>query len=193
MGRHPFSGRFLGAGEMPLERAIREFRFAYGAGAEARKMRQPPGALALDSMPSSFVALFHRAFLSPDRPQPHEWVEPLEALSKSLKKCSLHSGHYYYQELCDCPWCGIETNARVRLFNFLISEADSRRGHFRLDEIWKEIVSVEPPDTPPIPWDKMLEAIKPSADVVEAVQETSTRLIAAILFSTIPSFGVALI
>src|SRR5262245_7319814 len=41
MGRHPFSGAFLGAGEMPLERAIRESRFAYGADAETRRMRQP--------------------------------------------------------------------------------------------------------------------------------------------------------
>src|SRR5499426_698683 len=59
MGRHPFSGRYLGAGEMPLERAIREFRFAYGADTEARKMRQPPGTLALDSMPTPLVDVFH--------------------------------------------------------------------------------------------------------------------------------------
>jgi DNA-binding helix-hairpin-helix protein with protein kinase domain len=58
MGRHPFSGRYFGAGEMPLERAIREFRFAYGVEAEARKMRQPPGTLALDSMPPLLVGLF---------------------------------------------------------------------------------------------------------------------------------------
>ncbi len=37
MGRHPFSGAYLGAGEMPLERAIREFRFAYGVDVEERK------------------------------------------------------------------------------------------------------------------------------------------------------------
>ena len=55
MGRHPFSGRYFGAGEMPLERAIREFRFAYGVEAEERKMRQPPGTLALDSMPPPLV------------------------------------------------------------------------------------------------------------------------------------------
>src|SRR5262250_2989305 len=63
MGRHPYSGMYLGAGEMPLERAIRESRFAYGVDAESRKMRQPPGALALNSMPSQFVDLFRRAFL----------------------------------------------------------------------------------------------------------------------------------
>jgi DNA-binding helix-hairpin-helix protein with protein kinase domain len=191
MGRHPFSGTFLGAGEMPLERAIRESRFAYGADAEVRKMRQPPGALALESLPSSLVDLFRRAFLSPDRPQPREWIEPLDALAKSLKRCALHSGRYYYKESRDCPWCGIETNARVRLFNFLISEDDSRRGHFRLDEIWKEIMSVEPPDTSLIPWDRMLEAPKLSTDVVSAVWERRTRQIAAIFFSTIPSFWLA--
>jgi DNA-binding helix-hairpin-helix protein with protein kinase domain len=98
MGRHPFSGTFLGAGEMPLERAIRESRFAYGADAEARKMRQPPGALALESLPSSLVDLFRRAFLSPDRPKPRDWIEPLDALAKSLKRCALHSGRYYYKE-----------------------------------------------------------------------------------------------
>jgi DNA-binding helix-hairpin-helix protein with protein kinase domain len=29
MGRHPFAGRYLGLGEMPIERAIAECRFAY--------------------------------------------------------------------------------------------------------------------------------------------------------------------
>jgi DNA-binding helix-hairpin-helix protein with protein kinase domain len=192
MGRHPFSGRYLGAGEMPLERAIRESRFAYGADAEARKMRQPPGTLALDSLPSVIVELFRRAFLTNDRPQPREWVESLDALAKSLKNCALHSGHYFYKELRECPWCGIETHARVRLFNFLLPVGDSQRGHFRLDEIWKEIVSVKPPITNPTSLNRMMEAPNPSADVMEAVGERKSRLIAAILFSIIPSFGVAL-
>lgn len=107
----------------------------------------------------------------------------MDALAKSLKRCALHSGHYYYKELRDCPWCGIEKNARVRLFNFLFSEADSRRGHFRLDEIWKDIMSVEPPDTSLIPSDRMLEALETpplSAEAASAVCERKTRLIAAI-------------
>src|SRR5262245_1852376 len=165
MGRHPFSGRYLGAGEMPLERAIREYRFAYGADAEARKMRQPLGTLALDSMPSQFVRLFRRAFLSTDRPRPREWIEPLDALAKALKKCDSHSGHYYYRELRDCPWCGIESQAGVRLFNFLLPGEDSRREHFRLDEIWMEIESVEAPGASLIQWDKKLESPAPSAVV----------------------------
>jgi serine/threonine protein kinase len=193
MGRHPFSGRYLGAGEMPLERAIRESRFAYGDDAEARKMRQPPGALALDAAPPSLVDLFRRAFLSPDRPHPREWIEQLDELAKALKKCELHSGHYYYRELRDCPWCRIEKQASVRLFNFLLSGAESRRGPFLLDEVWNEIVSANTPETQLIPWDTTLEAHEPSADVVEAVGERKERLSAAILLSTIFGFGFGLI
>jgi DNA-binding helix-hairpin-helix protein with protein kinase domain/Tfp pilus assembly protein PilF len=183
MGRHPFSGRYLGAGEMPLERAIREFRFAYGADAEARKMRQPPGTLALDSMPPPLVDLFRRAFLSTDRPRPREWIEPLDALAKALKKCDSHSGHYYYRELRECPWCGIESQARVRLFNFLLPGDDSRRGHFRLDEIWKEIESVKSPGAPMIRSDKRLTPLAPSAEVADFARDMRNRFILALKFS----------
>lgn len=142
LGRHPFSGRFLGAGEMPLERAIREHRFAFGSEAASRQMQPPPGTLALDAIPSSITEMFRRAFLSSHRPQARDWVEPLESLAKSLKKCNLHSGHYYFQELAECPWCEIELQARIRLFNFESSAPNQNRGPFRLDEIWREIESV---------------------------------------------------
>ncbi len=191
MGRHPFSGRYLGAGEMPLERAISELRFAYGVDAEAREMRQPPGTLALDSMPSQFVGLFRRAFLSTDRPRPREWVEPLDELAKALKKCESHNGHYYYRELRDCPWCGIESQARVRLFNFLLPGDGSRRGHFLLDDIWKDIVSVEAPSVPPlIQRDKQLAPPTPSAEVAAFARERRNRLILAIIFSAIVGLAI---
>jgi DNA-binding helix-hairpin-helix protein with protein kinase domain len=193
MGRHPFSGRYLGAGEMPLERAIRECRFAYGADAEAQKMRQPPGTLALDSMPPPLVDLFRRAFLTADRPGPHEWIEHLGALAKALKKCELHSGHYYYRELSDCPWCGIESQARVRLFNFLLHGDDSRRGHFRLDEIWKEIESVEAPRISLIQWDKRLTSTVPSAEVASFARDMHNRFILALIFSAYAGLAIPLI
>jgi DNA-binding helix-hairpin-helix protein with protein kinase domain/Flp pilus assembly protein TadD len=194
MGRHPFSGRYVGAGEMPLERAIREYRFAYGADAEARKMRQPPGTLALDSMPPALVDLFRRAFLTADRPRAREWVEPLEELAKALKKCELHGGHHYYRELRECPWCGIESQAGVRLFNFLFSGDDSGRGHFRLDEIWKEIVSVEAPEAALIRLDERLAPTAPSAEVEAFALDRRERYIVALIFSVfaglmIPAFA----
>src|SRR5215475_13272682 len=193
MGRHPFSGRYLDAEEMPLERAIRERRLAYGADAEARKMRQPPGTLALDSMPSPLVDLFRRAFLATDRPRPREWIENLDSLARGLKKCELHSGHYYYRELRDCPWCGIESQARVRLFNFLLPGEDSRRGHFRLDEIWWEIVSVEAPGGPLIQWGRMLTAPWPSAEVSALAQDRRNRFILALLFSAFTGLAIPLL
>jgi DNA-binding helix-hairpin-helix protein with protein kinase domain len=192
MGRHPFSGRYFGAGEMPLERAIREFRFAYGADAEEREMRQPPGTLGLESMPAQFVRLFRRAFLSTDRPQAREWIEPLDELAKALKKCELHSGHHYYRELRDCPWCGIESQARVRLFNFLLTEDGSRRGHFRLDDIWKNIVSVEAPGASLIQWDKILEAPLLSAEVAAFAKVSNERFIVALIFSAIAGLSMSL-
>jgi DNA-binding helix-hairpin-helix protein with protein kinase domain/Tfp pilus assembly protein PilF len=190
MGRHPFSGRYLGAEEMPLERAISEYRFAYGADSEARKMRQPPGTLALDSMPPPLVDLFRRAFLTADRPRPREWIEHLDALAKALKKCELHSGHYYYRELRDCPWCGIESQAGVRLFNFLFSGDESRRGHFRLDEIWKEITSVEAPHIPQIQLDKIS---KPSAEVAAYAKARKIRLNIAIICSAFAGLAITLL
>src|SRR5215831_2517631 len=193
MGRHPYSGRYLGAEEMPLERAIRQYRFAYGADSEARKMRQPPGTLALDSMPSLFVRLFRRAFLATDRPGPREWVEHLDALAKALKKCELHSGHYYYRELGDCPWCGIESQARVRLFNFLLPGDESRRGHFRLDEIWKEIESVETPYTSLIQSDKILNEPEPSEEIAAFAADKESRLTRALIFSAIWGLVIALL
>src|SRR5215813_1057038 len=192
MGRHPYSGNFLGSGEMSLERAIRESRFAYGADAGEREMRQPPGTLPLDSMPSWLVGLFRRAFLTPDRPQPREWIEPLDLLAKALKKCVLHSGHYYYKELRDCPWCGIETHARVRLFNFLIPGTGSQRGHFRLDEIWKEIESVQAPDTPRIPRHKLLPAAEPSADAEYFTGDRRNRLIISLVVSAFSGLLISL-
>ncbi|MBO0857211.1 MAG: hypothetical protein J2P21_01900 [Chloracidobacterium sp.] len=183
LGRHPYSGLYLGGGEMPLERAIREFRFAYGVDSEARKMRQPPGTLALDSMPSLIVRLFRRAFLSTDRPGAREWIERLDELAKSLKKCGQHSGHYHYRELSDCPWCGIEAHAGVRLFNILGD--DSRRGQFILDDVWNEIESVLPPDAPLIRWNEILEAPELSAEAAALASSMDNRFTIAFAFSAI--------
>ena len=42
MGRHPFAGRYLGKGEMPIGRAIAESRFAYSHDACRTQMTPPP-------------------------------------------------------------------------------------------------------------------------------------------------------
>src|SRR5262249_1139161 len=196
VGRHPFSGRFLGGGEMPLERAIGELRFAYGDEAELRRMLPPPGSLPFDAVPQAIADLFTRAFLATaaaDRPQPREWVEPLETLAKSLKKCSLHSGHFYYRQLTDCPWCKLESLARVRLFNFMLPGANGTRGGFRLAEIWREIERIEPPNES-LPT-QIVKLKRPVASPLAAsfAWERFSRLILALTISALAGFVISYI
>jgi DNA-binding helix-hairpin-helix protein with protein kinase domain len=85
VGRHPFAGRFLGSGEMPIERAIAEFRFAYGPEAATRQMAPPPGTLPLEALGSEIAGLFGAAFAAKAvydaRPKAADWVSA--ALSRS--------------------------------------------------------------------------------------------------------------
>jgi DNA-binding helix-hairpin-helix protein with protein kinase domain len=62
MGRHPFAGRFLSAGEMPISRAIKECRFAYGARRATVQMEKPPGTPTLSIVGDEAAFLFERAF-----------------------------------------------------------------------------------------------------------------------------------
>ena len=58
MGRHPFAGRYLGEGDMPIEQAIREHRFAYGSEHDFAAMEQPPGTPPLDMVSPPAAELF---------------------------------------------------------------------------------------------------------------------------------------
>src|SRR5262249_9479253 len=51
LGRHPFSGRFVSSGDMPLERAIAEYRFAYSSRKAETKMEPPPNVPVLADFP----------------------------------------------------------------------------------------------------------------------------------------------
>ncbi|MFN7946463.1 MAG: hypothetical protein U0Z53_14025 [Blastocatellia bacterium] len=192
MGRHPFSGRYTGTGEMPLERAISERRFAWGADAAQRQMQPPPGTLSLAAIPDEIAELFRCAFLSFNRPQPTEWIEMLERLSGALKKCSLHSGHHYFQKLTNCPWCDIEVRARIRLFNFALGKPGQPGQNFRLDEIWQQIESVPAPPAPLLPPDRTLDELKPSGDALEIARRRTSRHWLSLLFAAICGFIIGL-
>jgi DNA-binding helix-hairpin-helix protein with protein kinase domain/thioredoxin-like negative regulator of GroEL len=188
LGRHPFSGKFTGGEEMPLERAIREGRFAYGCDAAERGMQPPPGTLALEAVSEPVMALLRRAFLqAPDeRPQPREWVAALETLAQTLKRCAMHDGHQFYEGLAVCPWCEIEARARVRLFNFAPNGKQEAQGYFRLAEVWREVESVQPPRVPVIPNRMLLREVVPSAEVAALEQERRARFRRSLL-AAIPS------
>lgn len=62
MGRHPFAGRYLGAGEMPIESAIAQYRFAYGPDRSSSRMERPPGTIALEAVGPVIAGMFADAF-----------------------------------------------------------------------------------------------------------------------------------
>jgi DNA-binding helix-hairpin-helix protein with protein kinase domain len=109
MARHPFSGVPKVPGDLPLEKSIKEFRFAYGADRLARLNDTPPNALQLDYLPPNFGDLFWRAFTEVGakhgRPKAREWVAALDGLHKSLRSCSSEPQHKYPAHLSRCIWC----------------------------------------------------------------------------------------
>ena len=118
LGRHPFSGNYIGKGaDKSLEDSIKEMRFAYGPGAASRQVKQPPHSLSLEAVSEPIANLFERAFLTLDnRPTPKEWVDGLEGLSKHLTQCKRQKSHAHLNTLSKCPWCEIEGRAGILLF-----------------------------------------------------------------------------
>src|SRR5262249_49350409 len=108
-GRHPFSGKFLGSGEMPLERAISEYRFAYSM-QTATNMERPPGAPLLSDFPpyiaQAFESAFGRAGLH-SRPSALDWISFLEKLEGELQQCTADANHHHVKGR-PCPWCRME-------------------------------------------------------------------------------------
>src|SRR5215471_8880980 len=100
MGRHPFAGRFLGRSDMPIETAIQQFRFAYGADRKLTQMEPPPHVPALASMSPTIATLFERAFSRQAtnghvRPSPADWIVALDATVKQLVRCKREANHFY--------------------------------------------------------------------------------------------------
>jgi DNA-binding helix-hairpin-helix protein with protein kinase domain len=110
MGRHPFSGRYQSTGDMPLERAISEYRFAYSPQTAATKMQPPPGAPLLSDFPFPIGQAFEQSFgrSGPTlRTKASEWVPLLESLEKELVQCGADSSHHHVKGK-PCPWCRME-------------------------------------------------------------------------------------
>ncbi len=117
MGRHPFSGRYQG-GDMPMERAIKELKFAYSAG-RATGMSPPPAVPLLVDFPPSIRNAFESAF-GPSglthRPTAPQWVNLLQDLEQGLQACKQNTLHHYPADARECPWCRMEKMQGVQLF-----------------------------------------------------------------------------
>jgi DNA-binding helix-hairpin-helix protein with protein kinase domain len=160
MGRHPFSGKYLGKGEMPLERAIKEFRFAYGLHAKKREMEAPPGTLPLSFVTEPLVNLFEGAF-APEgikehgRPTAKEWFQALDQLEKQTVQCPFNQNHNYFNSTPTCPWCQFERKTGLVLFKtIIVSTTKLSTSPFNLElirtQIEDSLLPTHLPNTPKI-------------------------------------------
>jgi DNA-binding helix-hairpin-helix protein with protein kinase domain len=154
MGRHPFAGRFLGAGEMPIEKAIAECRFAYSSDARRTKMAAPPFTPPLAVAGSVTAELFERAFhpigRTGGRPTAEDWVKALKALKGSLAVCGAAQWHQYASSLGSCPWCAIERGSKAKLFGGVVRIAPAALAD--VQTLWARYLQIADPDPPrPLP------------------------------------------
>jgi len=148
-GRHPYAGMFAD-GEMPIERAIAESRFAYGADAALVGMSPPPGTLALNTFGEPIAELFERAFAPPgiaERPSAIEWIEPLRILESELVACTTRPRHFAPPGP-GCCWCAIEQLTGARLFD-AEQAATAQAAAVSAEELWRAIEVVPVPVTSP--------------------------------------------
>jgi DNA-binding helix-hairpin-helix protein with protein kinase domain len=155
LGRHPFAGRYSD-GEMPIERAIAESRFVYGANAAASGMSPPPGTLRLASFGERIAQLFERAFAAPSeaaRPTASQWIEALQALEAELVPCADSPAHFHRRDHggdggggggAGCCWCEVERQIGVRLFGKQIKDAATLAAA-HLAQVWDAITSIQKP------------------------------------------------
>lgn len=150
LGRHPFAGRYFGPGEMSLERAVTEYRFAYGPDSRLRQMRPPPNTLPFGCIPPGTATLFQRAFsfdgaMADARPSPEEWITSLNDLSGALKQCRVQIEHFYYVGSSSCPFCDLERKAHNLVVRNRIQTEEREPEYFSLNFSWGQIESVEAP------------------------------------------------
>lgn len=158
MGRHPFAGVYAGKEDMPIERAIKEFRFAFGLTASTRKMSRPPQAVGPEIASAEVAQLFELAFSDrasqAGRPGARSWVQALDAMKRDVRACGLDSMHKFYGKLSACPWCDLERRAGLTFFIGIIGSPvhTSDSSNFDLNAVWRKIESLQTA-VPPIPID----------------------------------------
>ena len=151
MGRHPFSGKYS-SGEMPMERAISEFRFAYSS--RSVGMQPPPATPLLREFPVAIGAAFEQAF-GPhgvvERLTAKHWIALLKELEDGLAKCKANTLHHYAPEANECPWCRMERMFGVPLFVPALPDFTHGTAFTptigSIDDIWRAIVSVAAPNS----------------------------------------------
>jgi DNA-binding helix-hairpin-helix protein with protein kinase domain len=164
MGRHPFAGRYLGKGDMPIERAIADSRFAYSRDIDRTRMAPPPYTPSMDAVGPAVMELFECAFHADarksDRPGPEAWIDALGALKAALVPCKTVPWHYHLPAARQCAWCAIEQPTRTKLFGGIIKTTTAAIAD--LETLWARYLALTEPG-PPRPLPKPSEWIRPPA------------------------------
>lgn len=147
LGRHPFSGRYLGLEDMPLEKAILECRYAYSSDNNTTKMNPPPASLSMSSLTPNLRLCFERAFSREGeklgyRPVPQDWITALTELSSKLKSCSINQSHHSIMEMKNCPWCDIETKCNTSFFPIIGPKSNT---DINITSLWQQFLSIKAP------------------------------------------------
>jgi DNA-binding helix-hairpin-helix protein with protein kinase domain len=160
MGRHPFFGAFTGGGDMPMDRAIKEFRFVYGAEGFKKQMRAPPFSLPLHFVTPEIGNLFELAFSRQgsraDRPSAARWMRALGDMTRGLRTCSTDASHKFPATAQSCAWCEIAAQGGPTFFysadmpvTFECSPADLDETLAQYQRL--EMEELSPPSPAPIP------------------------------------------
>jgi DNA-binding helix-hairpin-helix protein with protein kinase domain len=153
VGRHPFAGRFRGQGDLSIEKAIAERRFAFSLNRAATLVDPPPASLLLEDLPPGLGELFEAAFRWGEssaraRPDPMAWIEQLETLLKRRATCTFDPQHIYPKDLKKCPWCRIEDAGGPSFFG--ATGATSAISANRLARLLEKILLLRDPQFPPL-------------------------------------------
>ena len=178
MGRHPFAGKFLGRGEMPIEKAIAEHRFAFSTDLQRTQMLAPPACITLAHLPQEIGDLFTSAF-GPDsarsvRPDGRQWIAALDALASRLIVCSNNKAHVFFNGLSSCPWCPIESSGVLLFVDYTI--VDTASG-FSIELVWSQILDVPSPGPENVPsLLSFVSGVEPSARAKAAVRKRRYKI-----------------
>ncbi len=187
MGRHPFAGRFLGRGDMPIEQAIQEYRYAFSDQADRLQMAPPPQTLPPEQIAPRLAMLFERAFsrgseLPDARPTAEQWHAALAVQVKQLQTCGSDRGHKFSSDTPKCPWCELMLGGAPNFFLSVTFRATSPEMLDVASEIvalWRAIDAVPRPrgySLPPVP-DAVFHVVpSPPPPAVESAQALATMV-----------------
>lgn len=192
MGRHPYAGRYRGAGEMPLDRAIKEFRFAYSNRRSETEMEPPPHVPRLADVPIKLADAFESSFGRPGsagapRPSAKDWVSLLTEAEADLVRCPAGTGHHHFRQASSCPWCRMEQaypgfQAFAPIIPTMVGSAP-----INLDQLINAVRNVTNPGEAPSLTSLMAvrQATPPSPESKEFRERIARRLSAATIFASI--------